>query len=72
MALKGCGFDSIIVFQPVEFGLLPKLKKSRGSFLSPWDYRAWARIAAYHWLSKIHFGDFALTSSMVIYARKIH
>ena len=70
MSLTGCGFDAITVFHPVEFGLLPKLKKSRGSFSSLWDYRAWARIAAYHWLSKIHYRDFALTSSMVVYARK--
>ena len=42
MALKGCGFDTIRVFYPVEFGLLPKLKKSRGSFMSIFDYLAWA------------------------------
>lgn len=70
MALRGSGFDSIAEFYPVEFGLLPKLKKSRGSFASVWDYRAWARITAYHLISKIHFSDFAATSSLVIYARK--
>lgn len=72
MALRGCGFDRITIFHPVEFGLIPKLKKSRGSFSSAWDYRAWVRIAAYHWASKIHFRDFALTSSMVVYAHKSH
>jgi len=70
MTLRGCGFNPVTVFHPVEFGLLPKLKKSRGCFSSVWDYRAWLRIAAYHGLSKIHCGDFALTSSMVVYARK--
>lgn len=70
IALRGCGFDSISVFYPVEFGLLPKLKKSRGSFKSILDYRAWLRISAYHLASKIHLLDFALTSSMVIYAMK--
>jgi SAM-dependent methyltransferase len=70
MALGNCGFRRIKVFYPVEFGLLPKLKKSRYAFTSFLDYRRWLRIAAYHYLSKIHCGDFAVTSSMVIYAFK--
>ena len=70
MLLKNTGFREVKVFQPVEFGLLPKLLKSRGSFKSVSDYRAWLRIASYHMKSKVHFGDFALTSSMVIYAFK--
>lgn len=70
MLLKNSGFRKIRVFQPVEFGLLPKLLKSRGSFKSLSDYTAWWRIASYHMKSKVHFGDFALTSSMVIYAFK--
>jgi SAM-dependent methyltransferase len=70
MALRGCGFGPSRVFHPVEFGLLPKLKKSRGTFKSPLDYRAWIRISAYHLASKIHCSDFAVTSSMVMYARK--
>ncbi len=69
-ALSACGFSSIKVFHPVEFGLLPKLKKSRRAFSSPWDYRTWLRIAAYHYLGKLHFGNAAATSSMVIYAFK--
>lgn len=69
-ALTACGFSTIKVFHPVEFGLLPKLKKSRHTFASPWDYRKWLRIAAYHYASKIHCGNFAVTSSMVIYAFK--
>jgi SAM-dependent methyltransferase len=70
MALKNGGFRKIKVFHPVEFGILPKLKKSRRTFKSILDYRRWLRIAVYHYLSKIHYGDFAVTSSMVIYAFK--
>jgi len=69
-ALLRCGFRRVKVFHPVEFGLLPKLKKSRGSFRGLLDYRIWARISLYHWMSKLRFGDFAATSSMVIYAFK--
>lgn len=69
-ALARAGFGGTRVFYPVEFGLLPKLKKSRYTFRSPWDYRHWLRISAYHFISKIHSGDFATTSSMVMYAFK--
>ncbi len=70
MALRNCGFTKIKVFYPVEFGLLPKLKKSRYAFTSLMDYRRWLRIAAYHFVSKLRCGDFAATSSMVVYAFK--
>ncbi|MBN2157753.1 MAG: methyltransferase domain-containing protein [Spirochaetes bacterium] len=70
MALAGCGFSSIEVYYPVEFGLLPKLMKSRATFRSPLDYLRWLRIAAYHYAGKIHAGNFAVTSSMVVYAIK--
>lgn len=70
VTLRNCGFKRIKVFYPVEFGLMPKLKKSRYAFTSFLDYRRWLRIAAYHYASKIHCGDFAVTSSMVIYAFK--
>lgn len=69
-ALLHTGFRKIKVFHPVEFGLLPKLKKSRYTFKSPWDYRHWLRISAYHYAGKIHFGNIAATSSMVMYAFK--
>jgi SAM-dependent methyltransferase len=69
-ALEKCGFRKIKVFHPVEFGILPKLKKSRYTFKSILDYRHWLRIAAYHYISKIHGSDFAVTSSMVVYAFK--
>jgi len=64
------GFRKVKIFHPVEFGLLPKLQKSRGSFKSLLDYRHWFRISYYHYLSKIHFGNFSATSSMVVYAFK--
>lgn len=69
-SLLKAGFTRVKVFYPVEFGLLPKLLKSRGSFRSLSDYKAWFRIASYHLKSKIHAGNFAMTSSMVIYAFK--
>jgi 2-polyprenyl-3-methyl-5-hydroxy-6-metoxy-1,4-benzoquinol methylase len=68
--LKRTGFKKIKVFYPVEFGLLPKLLKSRHQFNSFFDYRKWLRITYYHFISKIRFGEFAATSSMVIYALK--
>jgi 2-polyprenyl-3-methyl-5-hydroxy-6-metoxy-1,4-benzoquinol methylase len=68
--LEKTGFREIRVFHPVEFGLLPKLLKSRYGFRSVKDYRKWLRIAAYHYLSKIRYRSFALTSSMVFYALK--
>ena len=70
LALRNAGFRRIKVFYPVEFGLIPKLLKSRGNFTKISDYRAWFRIARYHMLGKIHWNDFALKSSMVIYAFK--
>jgi len=68
--LKKLGFRRIKVFYPVEFGLSAKLIKSKGSFRSIKDYTAWVRIALYHLISKFHFGNFAMTSSMVLYAFK--
>ncbi len=68
--LLNAGFSRIKVFHPVEFGLLPKLKKSRGDFNSILDYRRWLRIAGYHYLSKFHAGNICATSSMVVYAFK--
>ncbi len=68
--LRECGFSRIKVYYPVEFGLIPKLLKSRHAFKSFKDYRAWPRISWYHVKSKVHCGTFAMTSSMVIYAYK--
>lgn len=63
-------FTKVLPFHPVEFGLLPKLLKSRYTFHSIRDYRRWLRIAGYHCLSKLRFGNFAATSSLVLYAFK--
>ncbi len=68
--LRKTGFRKIKVYHPVEFGLLPKLLKSRHDFKNIRDYRKWLRIALYHLLGKISAGQFSLTSSMVIYAVK--
>jgi len=64
------GFKKIIIFQPVEFGLLPKLLKSSYNFHSIFDYYKWLRIALYHYMSKIRYNSFSFTSSMVVYAFK--
>lgn len=69
-ALRRAGFSRIKVFYPVEFGLLPKLMKSRGGFTKLSDYTNWYRIAKYHMLGKLHWNNHALKSSMVIYAFK--
>ncbi len=68
--LKKTGFSSVKIFRPVEFGLLPKLLKSRGTFSGIRDYRAWLRITGYHLKSKIHWKNYSTTSSMVLYAFK--
>ncbi len=68
--LKEKGFGKIKVYRPVDFGLLPKLLKSRHGFNSFFDYRAWLGISRYHLLSKLHLGNFSATSSMVVYAFK--
>jgi len=64
------GFSKVKIFHPVEFGLLPKLKKSKGSFTSLKDYFKWFKIAFYHFKSKLYFKDRCFTSSMVVYAWK--
>lgn len=68
--LQGIGFQKIQFFHPVEFGLLAKLKKSRGFFTSLKDYKKWAHITWYHFKGLWHTKRHALTSSMVIYAWK--
>lgn len=68
--LEDTGFKKIKVFRPVDFGLLPKLLKSRYNFRSKRDYLKWLRTGAYHYISKLSAGNFSATSSMVIYAFK--
>ena len=70
LLLERFGFSRIKFFRPVEFGLLAKLKKSRGDFRKLSDYRRWWPTARYHWLSHLAWRDFAYTSSMVCYARR--
>jgi len=64
--LKDIGFSKIKIFGGTEFGLLPKLMKSRYTFRSILDYRHWIRIFLYHYLSKVRIGGLHLTSSMVV------
>lgn len=64
------GFTHVRFFHPVEFGLLPKLRKSRGNFHSIKDFLNWIKIISYHLKSFVHFGEYCLTSSMVVYAWK--
>jgi 2-polyprenyl-3-methyl-5-hydroxy-6-metoxy-1,4-benzoquinol methylase len=59
------GFCRVKVIDGVEFGLLPKLLKSRGDFKKPLDYLKWIRISCYHIISRL-----GLTSSMVVIATK--
>lgn len=63
--LERTGFRKIKIISGVEFGLLPKLLKSRGDFKGALEYIKWIRIILYHILSKL-----GLTSSMVILAIK--
>lgn len=64
--MKETGFRRVGFFGGVEFGLLPKLRKSRYSFHKAADYLKWFRISWYHYLSKIALGRLHLTSSMVL------
>jgi SAM-dependent methyltransferase len=64
------GFRRTQFIGGVEFGLLPKLLKSRASFLRFSEYIKWIRIAFYHWMSKITIGPWHFTSSMVMLAWK--
>jgi 2-polyprenyl-3-methyl-5-hydroxy-6-metoxy-1,4-benzoquinol methylase len=70
MALRKTGFSKVIPYYPTDFGLLPKLLKSRHSFKNIFDYYKWFKIALYHFKSKIKYKGDPLTSSMVIYAIK--
>ncbi len=64
------GFDDFHFFRGVDFGLIPKLRKSRKNFTSYKDYWKWLAIISYHSMSRLAYKDFALTSSMVMYALK--
>lgn len=68
--LKTYGFDDFIYFHGVDFGLLPKLKKLRGFISHPKQFYKYIKTSVYHFLSKISFKTFSLTSSFVLYAFK--
>ena len=71
LLFKNYGFGHFRFFRGVDFGLWPKLRKSQGQFSSAWDYLRWLKIAGYHYMSRIAYKDFALSSSMVMYAFKL-
>lgn len=64
--MEKSGFHKTKFVGGVEFGLLPKLKKSRYSFKKLSEYLKWFRISWYHYISKIVIGRLHLTSSMVM------
>ena len=68
--LREIGFSSFREFIPVDFGLLPKLLKSKASFRGYADYFKWLRIIGYHFISCFSFRGRPLTSSYVLYAFK--
>jgi len=68
--LQKTGFTRFIEYFPVEFGLLPKLLKMRGSFTSLSDYKRWISTTYYHISSFFRYKKNPLTSSWVIYAIK--
>lgn len=69
-ALINTGFRRVKAFIPVEFGLLPKLRKTAASRSSLPELWKLLRISLYHMAGKLHFGNFCPTSSMVLYAFK--
>ncbi|MCW7498365.1 class I SAM-dependent methyltransferase [Leptospira levettii] len=68
--LTRLGFGSFVSYFGVDFPLMAKLKKVRGSFQTWKDYLKWFRISYYHFLSKMRRNGLPLTSSYVLYAFK--
>ncbi|TGK91543.1 class I SAM-dependent methyltransferase [Leptospira brenneri] len=68
--LTNIGFSRFVSYFGVDFPLLAKLQKSRGSFQNWKDYLKWFRISYYHWKSKWKRNGFPITSSYVLYAFK--
>ncbi|XDD47923.1 class I SAM-dependent methyltransferase [Leptospira sp. WS39.C2] len=64
------GFGSFVSYFGVDFPLVAKLKKVKGSFQTWKDYFKWIRISYYHFTSKWKRKGFPLTSSYVLYAFK--
>ncbi len=69
-ALMFSGFSRIKVFRPVDFGLLAKLQKMRGSFTNVRDYTKFFKTSIYHINSYFKRKGIPKTASMVIYAFK--
>lgn len=67
---KYSGIDKVIEFRGTDFGLTPKLKKSRGNFTRWFHYLKWLKISIYHIKSKIKWRGKYLTSAMVLYGFK--
>ncbi|MDF3818733.1 class I SAM-dependent methyltransferase [Leptospira sp. 96542] len=63
-------FHQYISYFGVDFGLIPKLKKSKGSFKTWKDFLKWVPIIRYHILSFFKKKGFPFTSSYVLYALK--
>ena len=65
------GFKKHISFFGVDFPLVAKLLKSRGSFTKWTDYfYKWFKTSYYHFKSKLSYKNKRLTSSMVLYSFK--
>lgn len=68
--LTNLGFSRFVSYFGVDFPLVAKLQKSRGSFKNWKDYFQWIRISYYHCKSKWKRKGFPITSSYVLYAFK--
>lgn len=68
--LQEAGFNEFKEYIPVDFGLLPKLKKMRGSFSGVLDYFKMVKTSWYHIKSYMKKKQRPLTSSYVLYAKK--
>lgn len=68
--LRDSGFSRFVVYRPVDFGIIPKLLKSRGDINSIPGYLKWIKISIYHMKGFFRYRGRPLTSSMVIYAFK--
>lgn len=68
--LSDLGYSIQKAYTPTDFSLLAKLRKSRGSFQTIFDYLRWFKIANYHIQSKFKKKGLPRTSSYVVYAQK--
>jgi SAM-dependent methyltransferase len=68
--LEELGYKIYKRYFPTDFSLLAKLKKSRGSFKTVFNYIRWLKISFYHFKSFFKKKGFPITSSYVVYAEK--